>query len=113
MRKQEQKNKIAIFEGKQIRRLWDENQEKWYFSVVDVVGVLSNSTNPRNYWKVLKSRLKDEGSEVVTKCNQLKMQASDGKFYLTDVGDTETIFRIIQSIPSPNAEPFKLWLARV
>jgi len=105
--------KIALFEGKEIRRYWDDKQEKWYFSVVDVVGVLSESTDPRNYWKVLKSRLKDEGSEVVTKCNQLKMRATDGKYYLTDTADTEVMFRIIQSIPSPNAEPFKLWLARV
>jgi hypothetical protein len=106
-------SKIALFGGKKIRRHWDEEKEKWYFSVVDVIGVLSESADPRNYWKVLKSRLKDEGSEVVTKCNQLKMEANDGKYYLTDVADTETIFRIIQSVPSPNAEPFKLWLARV
>ena len=106
-------SELAIFEGKQIRRHWDDKRELWYFSVVDVIGVLSESIDPRNYWKVLKSRLKAEGSEVVTKCNQLKMQAVDGKFYLTDVADTETMFRIIQSIPSPNAEPFKLWLARV
>lgn len=105
--------KIAIFQGKQIRRHWDSEKELWYFSVVDVVGVLSNSTNPRNYWKVLKNRLKNEGSEVVTKCNQLKMKAPDGKYYLTDATDTEVMLRIIQSIPSPNAEPFKLWLAQV
>ncbi len=104
---------VAVFENKKIRRLWNKKQEKWYFSVVDVVGVLSNSIDPRNYWKVLKNRLKLEGSEVVTKCNQLKMQAIDGKYYLTDAADTETVLRIIQSIPSPNAEPFKLWLARV
>jgi len=106
-------HKIALFEGKQIRRHWDSKKELWYFSVIDVVGVLSISTDPRNYWKVLKSRLKAEGSEVVTKCNQLKMLASDGKYYLTDVADTEVMLRIVQSIPSPNAEPFKLWLARV
>ncbi|OGG26736.1 antirepressor [Candidatus Gottesmanbacteria bacterium RIFCSPLOWO2_01_FULL_39_12b] len=105
--------KIAVFKGQKIRRHWDENNEKWWFSVVDVVAILSASIDARNYWKVLKNRLKKEGSEVVTKCNQLKMQASDGKYYLTDVADTETMFRIIQSIPSPNAEPFKLWLARV
>jgi len=105
--------KIAIFKGRKIRRHWDEKEEKWYFSVVDIVAVLSGSVDPRNYWKVLKNRLKKEGSEVVTKCNQLKMQASDGKYYLTDAADTETMFRIIQSIPSPNAEPFKLWLAKV
>ncbi len=110
----EQKGKhLAIFEGKQIRRHWDDKSEKWYFSVVDVVGALSESIDPRNYWKVLKNRLKDENSEVVTKCNQLKMQAADGKFYLTDAADTEALLRLIQSIPSPNAEPFKLWLARV
>lgn len=107
------KKKIIVFRGKKIRRHWDESQEKWYFSVVDVVAVLSQSSDPRNYWKVLKNRLKKEGSGVVTKCNQLKFQASDGKYYLTDAADTETVLRIIQSIPSPNAEPFKLWLARV
>jgi len=105
--------RIAIFKGKKIRRQWNEKQERWYFSVVDVVAALTQSINPRNYWKVLKNRLKQEGSEVVTKCNQLKMQASDGKFYLTDAADTEVMLRLIQSIPSPNAEPFKLWLARV
>lgn len=106
-------NKIAVFEGKKIRRRWDDEKEKWFFSVVDVVAVLSNSVNPRKYWNKLAERLRKEGSEVVTKCHQLKMQASDGKYYLTDVADTETVLRIIQSIPSPNAEPFKLWLARV
>jgi len=106
-------SKIALFQGKQIRREWDKKKEKWFFSVVDVVGVLSQSTNPRDYWKVLKSRLKIEGSEVVTKCNQLKLVASDGKKYLTDVADTETLLRLVQSIPSPKAEPFKIWLARV
>ncbi|NDK08956.1 hypothetical protein EOM39_07005 [Candidatus Gracilibacteria bacterium] len=104
---------LALFEGKQIRRVWDEKHEKWYFSVVDVVGALSESKDPRNYWKVLKNRLISEGSETVTKCNQLKLLASDGKMRLTDVADTENMFRIIQSIPSPNAEPFKLWLAKV
>lgn len=107
------KTKVAIFEGRKIRQHWDEKTEKWYFSAVDVVGALTDSADARNYWKVLKNRLKNEGSEVVTKCNQLKMQAADGKFYLTDAADTETMLRIIQSIPSPNAEPFKLWLARV
>ena len=105
--------KVVIFEGKKIRREWDAKNEKWWFSVVDVIGILSNSPNPRNYWKVLKNRLKNEGSQSVTKYNQLRLLASDGKYYLTDVADTETLFRIIQSIPSPNAEPFKLWLARV
>lgn len=104
---------LTVFEGKKIRRYWDENDEKWFFSVVDIVSILTSSPNPRSYWKVLKNRLKKEGSEVVTKCNHLKMQAADGKYYLTDSADTETMFRIIQSIPSPNAEPFKLWLARV
>lgn len=105
--------KLAIFEGKKIRRHWDKKAEKWYFSVVDVIAALTNSENPQVYWRVFKKRLIDEGSdETVTKCNGLKMQASDGKMRLTDVADTETIFRIIQSIPSPNAEPFKLWLAR-
>lgn len=105
--------KIAIFEGKKIRRHWNEKEEKWYFSVVDVVAILSGSIDPRKYWNKLAERLRKEGSEVVTKCHRLKMQAADGKFYLTDAADTETMFRIIQSIPSPNAEPFKLWLARV
>ena len=106
--------KIAIFEGRKIRRHWDEKQEKWYFSVSDVVTILSNSIDPQAYWRKLKERLKKEGgNETVTKCHALKMLAADGKMRLTDVADTETMFRIIQSIPSPNAEPFKLWLARV
>ena len=106
--------KIAIFEGKEIRRHFDEKNEKWYFSVVDVIAALSESENPQVYWRVMKKRLIDEGSsETVTKCNALKMLAADGKMRLTDVADTETMFRIIQSIPSPHAEPFKLWLARV
>jgi len=108
--------KIAVFGGKKIRRVWDEKKEKWYFSVVDIVSVLTDQVNfqlARNYWKVLKNRLKKEGSEVVTKCNQLKMKAGDGKLRQTDVADTETILRLIQSIPSPKAEPIKLWLARV
>ena len=104
---------MTLFAGKGIRRKWVGEEEKWYFSVVDVVGVLSGSSDPRNYWKVMKNRLKAEGSEVVTKCNQLKMLAVDGRYRLTDMADTETIFRLIQSIPSSNAEPFKLWLARV
>ncbi len=103
---------LAIFEGNQIRRQWDDKSEKWFFSVVDVVGALSESIDPRNYWKVLKNRLNSEGSEVVTKCNQLKLIATDGKSYLTDVVDTEVMLRIVQSILSPNAEPFKLWLAK-
>lgn len=105
--------KIAIFEGKRIRRRWDQTQEKWYFSVVDVVEVLAQTSRPRKYWDDLKRKLKMEGSELSEKIGQLKMQASDGKYYLTDAADTEAMLRIIQSIPSPNAEPFKLWLARV
>jgi len=105
---------IVAFEGRTIRRFWDEESEKWYFSVVDIIAVLSESDNPAVYWRVLKKRLKDEGSnETVTKCNGFKMTAADGKLRVTDMADTETLFRIIQSIPSPKAEPFKLWLARV
>ncbi|MDR0803675.1 MAG: hypothetical protein LBO08_01110 [Rickettsiales bacterium] len=110
------KNEIKLFQDKNIRTLWDETAEKWYFSVVDIVGILTEQETldgARNYWKVLKYRLKEEGSQLVTNCNQLKMQAADGKFYLTDVADTEQVLRIIQSVPSPKAEPFKLWLARV
>jgi hypothetical protein len=106
-------NAIQVFEETQVRTLWDADQEKWYISIVDVIAVLTGSPNPNNYWKVLKSRLKKEGSQLVTDCNQLKMQSSDGKFYKTDVADTEQRFRLIQSIPSPRAEPFKLWLAQV
>lgn len=117
MKSKKLKNKqLAIFEGQKIRRLWDEKKEKWYFSVVDIIQVLTDQTDfklARNYWKVLKNRLKKEGFQLVTKCNQLKMQASDGKFYLTDSADAETLFRLIQSVPSPKAEPIKLWLARV
>ena len=113
MKKTAKNKAIAIFEGQKIRRYWDAGKELWFFSVIDVVGILSDSKDARNYWKVLKSRLKQEGSEVVTKCNQLKMQSSDGKYYLSDAADTETMLRLIQSIPSPNAEPFKLWLAQV
>ena len=104
---------IKLFEQKQIRSIWSDEEEKWYFSIVDVVGVLSESVNPNNYWKVLKNRLKKEGSELVTNCNQLKLQSSDGKFYNTDVADTEQLFRLIQSVPSKKAEPFKLWLAQI
>ena len=107
---------IKLFEAKKVRTVWDDEQEKWYFSVVDVVGVLTEQTDTehaRNYWKVLKHRLKKEGAESVTNCNQLKLHASDGKLYKTDVADTEGIFRIIQSIPSPKAEPFKRWMAQV
>ena len=104
---------IKLFEQKQVRSVWDDEQEKWYFSIVDVVGVLTDSPNPNNYWKVLKHRLVKEGSQLVTNCNQLKMQSSDGKFYKTDVADTEQLFRLIQSIPSPKAEPLKIWIANV
>lgn len=104
----------VIFNQKQIRRIWDDEKELWYFSVIDVVEALTNSLNPRDYWYKMKIRIKtDEGLELSTVCRQLKMVGSDGKKYLTDCANTETIFRIIQSIPSPNAEPFKLWLARV
>ncbi|EKD89333.1 MAG: hypothetical protein ACD_34C00112G0002 [uncultured bacterium] len=104
---------IVLFEHSPVRRIWVEAEEKWYFSVVDVVGILADSANPNNYWKVLKNRLNNEGSQVVTKCNQLKLMAKDGKKYLTDVADVESMLRIIQSIPSKKAEPFKQWLARV
>lgn len=104
---------IKLFNDKQIRTIWDDEQEKWYFSIVDIVGVLTESPNPRKYWSVLKSRLKKEGSQLTTNCSQLKMLSSDGKYYKTDVADTEQLFRLIQSIPSPKAEPFKLWLAKV
>jgi len=104
---------LQLFEQKQVRSLWNEEEEKWYFSIVDVIGILSESPNPNNYWKVLKNRLKKEGSQLVTDCNQLKMVSSDGKYYKTDVADTEQLFRLIQSIPSPKAEPFKIWLAKV
>ena len=106
-------NKIKLFENKVVRSHWDSEQEEWYFSVVDVVAVLTESANPNNYWKVLKNRLKKEGSQLVTNCNQLKMPSSDGKMYKTDCMNTEQLFRLIQSIPSPKAEPFKLWMAQV
>ena len=107
------KEVIKIFEEKKVRTVWDDVEEKWYFSIVDVCGVLTESPNPRNYWKVLKHRLVKEGNETVTNCNQLKLQAEDGKMRLTDVADTEQLFRLIQSIPSPKAEPFKRWMAQV
>lgn len=107
------KNSIKLFGDDKIRAIWDNEQEKWYFSVVDVVAVLTESPNPQTYWRVLKKRLKDEGNETVTNCNGLKMRATDGKMRLTDVADTEQLLRIIQSIPSPKAEPFKAWLAKV
>lgn len=107
------KNSIKLFGNDKIRAVWDDEQEKWYFSVVDVVAVLTESPNPQTYWRVLKKRLKDEGNETVTNCNGLKMPAADGKMRLTDVADTEQLLRIIQSVPSPKAEPFKTWLAKV
>lgn len=105
-------NSIALFHEKQVRRHWDEEKELWYFSVIDVIAILTNSTNANNYWKVLKHRLIKEGNESVTNCNQLKLESSDGKKYLTDVADAEQLLRLIQSIPSPKAEPLKLWLAK-
>ena len=107
------KEAIQLFEEKKVRTVWDDEQEKWYFSIVDVCGVLTDSPNPRNYWKVLKHRLLKEGNQTVTNCNQLKLRADDGKMRMTDVADTEQLFRLIQSIPSPKAEPFKLWMAQV
>ena len=105
--------KIQLFENQRIRTAWDEEKEEWYFSIVDVVGVLTDSVDPTAYWRKLKQRLKAEGNETVTNCHGLKMTAPDGKKRLTDVADTEQLLRIIQSIPSPKAEPFKLWLAQV
>ncbi len=104
---------IKLFNERQIRTHWDDEQEKWYFSIVDVITVLTESENPQTYWRVLKKRLLDEGNETVTNCNALKMIAADGKMRLTDVADTEQLFRLIQSIPSPKAEPFKMWLAQI
>lgn len=106
-------NAIKIFEEKQVRTHWDEEQEKWYFAIVDVVAILTDSNNPQVYWRVLKKRLLAEGNENVTNCNGLKMQAPDGKMRMTDVADTEQLFRLVQSIPSPKAEPFKVWLAQI
>lgn len=102
-----------LFNGSEIRSIWDDEKEDYYFSVIDVISVLTESKNSRKYWSVLKTRLKKEGSELTTKCSQLKLKSSDGKFYKQDVLDTEGIFRLIESIPSPNAEPFKLWLAKL
>ncbi|RGS13232.1 BRO-N domain-containing protein [Segatella copri] len=107
------KNSIKLFGDDKIRAIWGDEQEKWYFSIVDVIAVLTESPNPQTYWRVLKKRLKDEGNETVTNCNALKMRAADGKMRLTDVADTEQLLRIIQSVPSPKAEPFKMWLAKV
>jgi len=108
-----QKPEIKLFDEKLVRTVWDDEQEKWYFSVVDVVEVLTDSPNPQVYWRVLKKRLLAEGNQTVTNCNGLKMRAADGKMRFTDVLDTEQLFRLIQSIPSPKAEPFKMWLAQI
>jgi hypothetical protein len=108
-----QREAIKVFEQRTIRSLWDDESEKWFFSIVDVVAVLTDSPNPQVYWRVLKKRLKDEGNQTVTNCNGFKMQAPDGKMRKTDCADTEQLFRLIQSIPSPKAEPFKLWMAQV
>ena len=107
------KEVVKIFEEKKVRTVWDDVEEKWYFSIVDVCSVLTESKNPQVYWRVLKNRLKKEGNETVTNCNALKLRAEDGKMRLTDVADTEQLFRLIQSIPSPKAEPFKRWMAQV
>jgi hypothetical protein len=104
---------IKLFEEKQVRTIWDTEREKWYISIVDVIAVLTESIDPNAYWRKLKQRLKEEGNETVTNCHGLKMQAADGKMRMTDVADTEQLFRLIQTIPSPKAEPFKLWLAQV
>ena len=108
-----QRHKIQLFEDKKVRTAWDDEREDWYFSIVDVCGVLTESKDPQTYWRKLKQRLKDEGNETVTNCHALKMQAADGKMRLTDVADTEQLFRLIQSIPSKKAEPFKQWMAQV
>ena len=106
-------NKIQIFERQPIRAIWDEESEKWWFSVVDIIAILTDSIDPQAYWRKLKQRLKEEGNETVTNCHGLKMRASDGKMRVTDIADTEQVLRLVQSIPSKKAEPFKLWLARV
>ena len=108
-----QENAIQLFEDKKVRTLWDEEQDLWYFSIIDVIEVLTDSPRPRKYWNALKTKLNKEGSELSAKLGQLKMQSSDGKMYLTDVANTEQLFRLIQSIPSPKAEPFKIWLAQI
>ncbi len=106
-------NDIKLFEDKKVRTIWDEDQEKWYLSIIDVIEILTGSPRPRKYWNALKTKLHTEGSELSHKLGQLKMPSADGKLYLTDVADTEQLFRLIQSIPSPKAEPFKLWLAKI
>lgn len=104
---------IQLFEDRKVRTVWDNEQEKWYFSIVDVIQVLTDSASPAAYWRKLKQRLKEEGNETVTDCHAFKMQAADGKMRMTDVADTEQLFRLIQSVPSPKAEPFKQWMAQV
>jgi prophage antirepressor-like protein len=104
---------IKLFDNKKVRTLWDAEQEKWYFSIIDVIEILTGTDRPRKYWSDLKGKLKKEGSELSAKIGQLKMAAEDGKMRITDVADTQQLFRLIQSIPSPKAEPFKLWLAKV
>jgi len=106
-------NAIKLFQDQRVRVHWNNDIEKWYFSIVDVIGLLTNSVNPNAYWRKLKERLKKEGNETVTNCHGLKMMAADGKMRMTDIADTEQLLRLIQSIPSPNAEPFKVWLAKV
>jgi hypothetical protein len=107
------KTSIRLFEQKQVRSIWDEKNKKWYFSVVDVIGVLTGSKRPNKYWSDLKSKLKKEGCELSEKIGQVKMESADGKFYKTDIIDTEQLFRLIQSVPSSKAEPFKIWIAKV
>ena len=107
------KQSLQLFEQKKVRTVWDEEQEKWYFAIVDVVAVLTESADPQSYWRKLKQRLKEEGNQTVTDCHAFKLQAADGKMRLTDVADTEQLFRLIQSIPSPKAEPFKIWMSQV
>ena len=107
------KQALQLFEQKKVRTIWDEEQEKWYFAIVDVVAILTESVDPQSYWRKLKQRLKEEGNQTVTDCHAFKLQAADGKMRLTDVADTEQLFRLIQSIPSPKAEPFKIWMSQV
>lgn len=109
----DEEKKVVLFKHKKVRRHWDENKELWYFSIIDVVSILTDSINPQAYWRKLKERLRKEGNQTVTDCHALRMKAPDGKMRLTDVADTETLLRLVQSIPSPKAEPFKLWLAKV
>jgi hypothetical protein len=109
----DKKSTLKLFEDKKVRTVWDNEQEKWYVSIVDVIAVLTNSLNPQVYWRILKKRLLAEGNQTVTNCNGLKMEAPDGKMRMTDVADVEQLFRLIQSIPSPKAEPFKMWFAGI